>query len=1502
MSVAMDNVSVENEDYYDGEEGTYEEDTFFDDDVENDSMDFNLDEKSDVKLPPGPPSSTYSPEEESILIKLKLGNCSMEEVQTYKELLKKEHWNPSEDLPSGWLFKMFGQDLKLLGRGGELFESMNDAFEFVEKYQSYFSREDIMKIFVFGEDKSLISTHEQKDIEPEELMKAQDIEEEVKQELKEEEDLPEGWTMMKAPNGNKIFSPEGKWFHGKRSALKYLIDFKYPEERIKEFKDCLHSDGWSEDSCLPAGWLYRRRRNEHGVEFIDEKGEFYRSKPKAMKSLMMKGDIDQLKSLQSFSVPSKYYGGKEVNDSWLSGDKTVPKGWMIRSFKGGRNGNIDAFHVLSPEGQHFQSRRSALKSMIEKKYSEDEIDAMRQCLKFDGWLEDEALPNNWFYKPDKSCTNFFLDDLGNFYRYGLQALKKISNENIKAQLKEFMKKLSPLYNRGNSLDDSWIANDQGVPKGWMVRKLGGKIQNCYHVLSPDRHHFPSRRSALKFMIEKKYPLSEIEEMRKCLKHDGWQRSPLLPQHWLFIEREKRKGSKSFLDADGNYFRSYLNVFKHHENTEVRCAVKEFLRSETIVYNGGKKLDDSWKIGDPTVPKGWKMRTFKGSNQLNLVHVLSPDNQHFPSRRRALKFMIEKNFSVDKIQEMRECLKYDGWLQSPYLPKNWFYKTLNKKNTDLFLDEEGNHYKGMLHVLRSAKNQGYEENFKQFNAKKLSVYNNDKPIDDSWSRNDPTVPKGWMIRKVGNGKIKNSYHVLSPDRQHFVSRRNALKFMVDNQYPEDKLEGMRKCLKHDGWLESATLPSNWFYRGKGQSQNFLDAKGNFFRSHLDVLRKYKQEEIKISIHNFLNSKITVYKGGNQKDISWKLDDPTVPKGWMIRKAGGENMKNSFHVLSPDNRHFTGRRKALKYLIENSYSEGEIEEMRECLKFDGWLSDPKLPSKWLYKRLIDHTYYYLDSQGNYFQSKDAALKYLANDGDSETIQKLQDFINNIVPVYNKGKDFDSSWIQNDPRVPKGWMIKERQNGLVKNFHLLSPEQRCFSGYRSALKFLIENNQEDDTIEEMRGCMKFDGWCQDPKLPANWFYKTQKTKSHQYLDSEGHFFISKDSALTYHRGRENSETIHKLQDFINNIAPVYNRGQGIDSSWIRDDPRVPKGWMIKERQNGLVKNFHLLSPEQRCFSGYRLALKFLIEKKQLEIIDKMRECMKHDDWFQVPKIPDGWLYKRSKGQSLSFIDPTGNHFKSREGAIKVLLSEDKKDVATCLLSFCETIGKGSNNLENNEKKSSDISWLKNDPTVPSGWMLKYVQFGPNTVTKLMSPHGQLIQGRKLALKHMIQQNYPADQITEMKACLKVEGWSEHEGLPKDWLYKSSRDGTAFLSSNGVYFSSKEKALTHLQENGKKELMETFEVLKAFDVSTSPSKKSKSENKSLLYDNWMEFDSEPLKGWKYKSDSAGQRRYLSPSGYYLNGKSRVMKFLVENKYSQDALTAMRNTFKSDRRMAGRI
>ena len=174
MPAIVDNISKENEDFYDEDEVDFDQD----EDLEDNSLNIDLEEKPDVKslkMIPSPPSSSYSPSEEKIMMKLS-GNCSTEEVEKYKEQLKHEHWIQSEDLPTGWMYKQFGCDVKLLGRGGEIFENMNEAFEFVEKYQAYFSKEDMMKIFVFGESKRFNS--------PNEDTKAEAIEEDMKQDQK----------------------------------------------------------------------------------------------------------------------------------------------------------------------------------------------------------------------------------------------------------------------------------------------------------------------------------------------------------------------------------------------------------------------------------------------------------------------------------------------------------------------------------------------------------------------------------------------------------------------------------------------------------------------------------------------------------------------------------------------------------------------------------------------------------------------------------------------------------------------------------------------------------------------------------------------------------------------------------------------------------------------------------------------------------------------------------------------------------------------------------------------------------------------------------------------------------------------------------------------------------------------------------------------------------------------------------------------------------------------
>ena len=78
------------------------------------------------------------------------------------------------------------------------------------------------------------------------------------------------------------------------------------------------------------------------------------------------------------------------------------------------------------------------------------------------------------------------------------------------------------------------------------------------------------------------------------------------------------------------------------------------------------------------------------------------------------------------------------------------------------------------------------------------------------------------------KGQTQTQVLSPDRIFFSARRIALKYMIENQFPESDINKMRECLKFDGWFSDDTLPTNWLYKclekKHSYALSFLDSEG------------------------------------------------------------------------------------------------------------------------------------------------------------------------------------------------------------------------------------------------------------------------------------------------------------------------------------------------------------------------------------------------------------------------------------------------------------------------------------------------------------------------------------------------------------------------------------------------------------------------------------------------------------------------------------------------------
>ena len=141
----------------------------------------------------------------------------------------------------------------------------------------------------------------------------------------------------------------------------------------------------------------------------------------------------------------------------------------------------------------------------------------------------------------------------------------------------------------------------------------------------------------------------------------------------------------------------------------------------------------------------------------------------------------------------------------------------------------------------------------------------------------------------------------------------------------------------------------------------------------------------------------------------------------------------------------------------------------------------------------------------------------------------------------------------------------------------------------------------------------------------------------------------------------------------------------------------------------------------------------------VENIRNSLKTDGYKTLESLPPNWLYKQMKSKAY-FIDPKGNVFDSIEIVTKTLKSSMNFD----LNQFIDSVDKTSS-------KENQNKWIRDDKSVPKGWMTKEYRIGKIKFKKLFSPNDQIFQSRRMALKFMIENQYPVDQIEEMRENLK-------------------------------------------------------------------------------------------------------------------------------------------------------
>ena len=226
-----------------------------------------------------------------------------------------------------------------------------------------------------------------------------------------DEETPRGWKFKIISNEKAVtrisyLSPRGERIQGRRSLFKHLMKSKDMEAAEKVKKLLIKYDDWQESEYLPSGWLYKDvarlegGRLQHNYSFLTREGCHYESArpvPEHIKCFPGYNSLD----LDNFNklLPKVHLKRRKEMQKW-SHDDSVPDAWMTRVV-----GEHKGKFFLSPSGEQFQTRRTALVHMLSNNfnYSKEDVDRMRQGFASEGWLMDVNLPKDWWYRVNLTC-------------------------------------------------------------------------------------------------------------------------------------------------------------------------------------------------------------------------------------------------------------------------------------------------------------------------------------------------------------------------------------------------------------------------------------------------------------------------------------------------------------------------------------------------------------------------------------------------------------------------------------------------------------------------------------------------------------------------------------------------------------------------------------------------------------------------------------------------------------------------------------------------------------------------------------------------------------------------------------------------------------------------------------------------------------------------------------------------------------------------------------------
>ena len=166
--------------------------------------------------------------------------------------------------------------------------------------------------------------------------------------------------------------------------------------------------------------------------------------------------------------------------------------------------------------------------MIKRNFPEDEVEAIRQSLLYDGWRSDPLLPKNWVYKNKKQPT--YCNEEGELLiSHGvainfIQEAEKYSTEDVNNLIK-------------------------------FIDKTGGRLPFKSEMKPFAGNEFKpfDSTSSLKRILKNAV---NTDELMKTLEGMGWKEHLYLPSGWLYKERKETDKCIKIISKEGKLFQSY----------------------------------------------------------------------------------------------------------------------------------------------------------------------------------------------------------------------------------------------------------------------------------------------------------------------------------------------------------------------------------------------------------------------------------------------------------------------------------------------------------------------------------------------------------------------------------------------------------------------------------------------------------------------------------------------------------------------------------------------------------------------------------------------------------------------------------------------------------------------------------------------------------------------------------------------------------------------------------